>query len=86
MRCLWTGALGSPKCGMSNVPKTSAAPVINTTAIGSTATFVVGFASRLVRAKVLSIRNVAIPAPTAASVKATSGASSSSIQPAPKKL
>ena len=41
---------------------------------------------RKTKASVLSIKTVEIPAPTAASVNATSGASRTSIQTAPRKL
>ena len=45
-----------------------------------------GFARVEVSDSVASIRTVAIPAPTAASVNATSGASRMTIQLAPRKL
>ena len=67
-------------------PLVEAAPVTRTTASGSSGEWMGGLALRVVSAKVLRESTVAIPAPTAASVNATSGASRISIQLAPRKL
>lgn len=71
---------------MSKVPQTRTAPVTTTTTSGSSG-MCTGIFSRLrVRARVPNISTVVMPAPTAASVKATSTASSTTKMQAVSRL
>lgn len=80
------GASGSEKAGRSQVPYTSTRPAAIVTASGSQG-LCAGFASSLLhRCRAPSSSTVEMPAPTAASVMATSTASSATITVAMRKL